>query len=210
MLTHKGIWQAIDRLAAKYARSPSGLARKAGLDPTTFNRSKRVSHEGKPRWPSTESVSKLLAATGADLREFIEMIDPNEGGGANRRIPLIGIAKAGEAGYFDESGYPAGEGWDQTSFPDTGDPGAYALEVNGDSMAPVFRDGAIVVVSPKAAIRRGDRVVVRTTEGEVLAKQLARQTADRIELSSFNAEHADRVIERGQVAWMARILWASQ
>jgi phage repressor protein C with HTH and peptisase S24 domain len=210
MLTHKGIWQAIDRLASKYARSPSGLARKAGLDPTTFNKSKRVSHEGKPRWPSTESVAKMLAATGADLREFIDLIDPGEGGGSNRRIPLIGMAKAGEAGFFDDSGSPAGEGWDQTSFPDTGDPAAYALEISGDSMAPVFRDGAIVIVSPKAAIRRGDRVVVKTTEGEIMAKQLARQTADHIELSSFNAEHADRVIERGKLAWMARILWVSQ
>jgi phage repressor protein C with HTH and peptisase S24 domain len=144
------------------------------------------------------------------LREFIELIDTGEGGGASRRIPLIGMAKAGEAGYFDDSGVPAGEGWDQTSFPDTGDASAYALEISGDSMAPVFRDGAIVVVSPKAAIRRGDRVVVKTSEGEILAKQLARQTADRIELSSFNTEHADRVIERGKVAWMARILWASQ
>ena len=67
MLTHKQIWAAIDALAARYGMSPSGLARKSGLDATTFNPSKRTAEDGKKRWPSTESVSKVLAATGASL-----------------------------------------------------------------------------------------------------------------------------------------------
>jgi phage repressor protein C with HTH and peptisase S24 domain len=67
MLTHSKIWTAIDALARRYGLSPSGLAKRAGLDATAFNRSKRVTPEGRPRWPTTESVAKVLAATGASL-----------------------------------------------------------------------------------------------------------------------------------------------
>jgi phage repressor protein C with HTH and peptisase S24 domain len=210
MLTHKGIWQAVDRLAEKYAHSPSGLAKRAGLDPTTFNKSKRVSREGKPRWPSTESISKILAATGASLSEFLALMDDGAGRGGSTRVPVIGMAQAGNAGYFDDAGYPTGAGWDEVPFPDIGDPAAYALEISGDSMAPVYRDGCIIVVSPAASIRRGDRVVVRTVDGEVMAKELARRTARRIELASLNRAFPDRTLDIEQIAWMARIVWASQ
>ena len=70
-LTHAGVWQAIDRLAEKHGMSTSALARRAGLDPTTFNKSKRTSKEGKPRWPSTETVAKVLEATGETFAEFV-------------------------------------------------------------------------------------------------------------------------------------------
>ena len=86
MLTHKQIWTAIDALAARHDMSPSGLAKLAGLDPTTFNKSKRGGANGKLRWPSTESVSKVLAATGATLDEFVSLV---EGGVArSRMVPL--------------------------------------------------------------------------------------------------------------------------
>jgi phage repressor protein C with HTH and peptisase S24 domain len=67
MLKHSDIWHAVDRLAARYSMSPSGLARRAGLDPTTFNKSKRITREGKQRWPNTESIAKILEATGASI-----------------------------------------------------------------------------------------------------------------------------------------------
>ncbi len=71
MLTHSSIWSAIDALATEHGLSVSGLARRAGLDPTTFNKSKRISRDGKPRWPSTESVAKILNATGATLPDLV-------------------------------------------------------------------------------------------------------------------------------------------
>ncbi len=77
MFTHAQIWQGLDRLAAAKGYSPSGLAKKAGLDPTSFNKSKRTSPEGKPRWPSTESLAKVLAATNSDVSELFSLIDPN-------------------------------------------------------------------------------------------------------------------------------------
>jgi phage repressor protein C with HTH and peptisase S24 domain len=212
MLTHKQIWRAIDALADRHSLSPSGLAKIAGLDPTTFNRSKREASDGKLRWPSTESLAKVLQATGSTLDQFVALIET--GSQAPRislkLIPLIGLAQAGSAGYFDDAGFPAGAGWEEIAFPELGDPHAYALEITGDSMLPVYRDGDRIIVSPSASTRRGDRVVVRTTEGEVMAKLLARITMRKVELQSFNPQFEDRSLELTEIAFIHRIIWASQ
>jgi phage repressor protein C with HTH and peptisase S24 domain len=212
MLTHNQIWGAIDALAARHGLSPSGLAKLAGLDPTTFNKSKRGGANGKLRWPSTESVSKVLRATGASLDEFVTLVG-REGAATRsyaRSVPLIGLAQAGASGYFDDSGFPAGAGWDEIPFPELADEHAYALEITGESMLPVYRDGDRIVVSPSASVRRGDRVVVKTQAGEVMAKQLSRLTAQRVELRSFNPAFEDRGFALNEVAFMHRIIWASQ
>ncbi|MEI9995369.1 MAG: helix-turn-helix transcriptional regulator [Rhizomicrobium sp.] len=209
MLTHTQIWHAIDALAARHGLSASGLAKLAGLDPTTFNKSKRGGANGKLRWPSTESVSKVLAATGATLDEFVALIGTSRRS-FSRSVPLIGLAQAGSQGFFDDAGFPVGAGWDEIPFPEVADEHAYALEITGESMMPVYRDGDRVLVSPAAQVRRGDRVVVRTHGGEVMAKQLARQTAQRIELKSFNPAFEDRSFALSEIAFMHRIIWASQ
>lgn len=210
MLRHTDIWRAIDELAARYKLSPSGLAKKAGLDPTTFNKSKRQGPEGRLRWPSTESVSKILRATGASLDEFFGILVGTGAARAMQRVPVIGYAQAGQQGYFDDAGYPTGTGWDELLFPDLGDTNAYALEISGDSMSPVYRDGDRIIVSPSASARRGDRVVVKTIAGEVVAKLLGRRTMRRVELHSFNPEFPERVLEVSEIAFIHRIIWASQ
>jgi phage repressor protein C with HTH and peptisase S24 domain len=216
-MKHDDIWRALDTLAAEYGLSASGLAKRAGLDATTFNPSKRRMPDGRARWPSTESVAKVLDATGASLEAFTALVSgaralASNGSARNtaRRIPLIGLAQAGADGFFDDGGYPVGGGWDEVTLPEIGDANAYALEISGDSMEPVFRDGDQVIVSPSAPIRRGDRVVVRTNRGEVMAKQLARRSARRIELKSLNPAHPDYSYDLTEVAWMHRIVWASQ
>jgi phage repressor protein C with HTH and peptisase S24 domain len=209
MLSHAQVWSAIDRLAARAGLSASGLARRAGLDPTTFNKSKRVTPQGRARWPSTESIAKALAATDTPVDIFVGLIQAG-GRAAARAVPLIGFAEAGAGGYFDDGGFPAGEGWDEIAFPAVSDERAYALEVSGQSMEPAYRDGDVIVVSPAAPIRRGDRVVVRTRGGEVMAKELKRRTAKSIELKSLNLAHPDRTLASADVLWIARILWASQ
>jgi phage repressor protein C with HTH and peptisase S24 domain len=208
MLTHAQIWTALDRLAAKAGLSASGLAKKAGLDPTTFNKSKRITPDGRARWPSTESVAKALAATGVNIDDFVALI--TDAGRTVRAVPLIGFAQAGAGGYFDDAGFPAGKGWDEVAFPAVNDEHAYALEISGDSMEPVYRDGDIIVVSPAAPIRRGDRVVVRTRDGEVMVKVLRRRTGKSVELQSLNADHPDRILSAPDVMWIARVVWASQ
>jgi phage repressor protein C with HTH and peptisase S24 domain len=208
MLTHAQVWSAIDRLAGRAGLSPSGLARRAGLDPTTFNKSKRITPQGRPRWPSTESIAKALAATSTPFETFVALIEPSRAA-APRPVPLLGFAEAGE-GHFNDGGLPAGESWNEIAFPTVNDEHAYALAISGRSMEPAYRDGDIIVVSPAAPVRRGDRVVVRTRAGEVMAKELKRRTAKSIELKSLNAEHPDRTLTSSEVLWIARILWASQ
>ena len=201
----------VDALAARYNLTPSGLAKRAGLDPTTFNKSKRAAPDGRKRWPNTESLAKILEATGASLDEFFALIADASGerrGG--RPVPLIGLAEAGSGGFFDDGGFPVGSGWDEVLFPDVRDENLYALEVSGESMMPLYRDGDIIIVSPAANVRRGDRVVVKTVDGEVMAKILQRKTAKTIELHSVNPEHPPRTLPLEKVAWIARILWASQ
>lgn len=212
MYTHSDIWRAIDRLAAGFGYSPSGLAKKAGLDPTTFNKSKRISSDGKPRWPSTESIAKILQVTGATMSDFFGMIDQNAAAPATQvqsQIPVIGFAQAGRAGYFDEDGYPAGDGWDFVTAPATSHH-TYALKVSGESMAPLYRDGDVIIVEPGATPRKGDRVVVKTREGEVMAKELLRYSGGRVELRSLNPAHDSRAFAIEEIAWMARIAWVSQ
>jgi phage repressor protein C with HTH and peptisase S24 domain len=208
ILTHAQVWTALDRLAERAGMSPSGLAKRSGLDPTTFNKSKRMSVDGRERWPSTESVSKALAATNSSIETFVQLI--GDGARGTQSVPMLGLAQAGSGGHFDDSGFPTGKGWDEVALPSSGDEHAYALEISGDSMKPAYRDGDLVIVSPGTAIRRGDRVVVKTSGGEVMVKELKRRTTKTLELQSLNPVHADRTLDADDVAWIARIVWASQ
>ena len=208
MLTHDQIWTALDRLAARAGLSPSALAKGAGLDPTTFNKSKRITSDGRERWPSTESVAKALAATNTTVDRFVQLIE--DSAGAVQSVPLTGFAEAGAGGYFDDGGFPVGRGWDEVGLPSVKDEHAYALKISGDSMKPAYRNGDVIVVSPAAPIRKGDRVVVKTTSGEVMVKELRRRTQKIVELASINPSHKDRALDAKDVEWIARIVWASQ
>ena len=208
MLTHGQIWTALDRLAERSGLSPSGLAKRSGLDPTTFNKSKRITADGHERWPSTESVAKALAATNSSIDSFVQLI--GDAARTVQSVPLLALAQAGGGGYFDDNGFPAGKGWDEVALPSVNDEHAYALEISGDQMKPAFRDGDVIVVSPGTPIRRGDRVVVKTRGGEVIIREMKRRTAKTLELQSLNSVHADRTLAAADVAWIARIVWASQ
>ncbi|MBA3446139.1 MAG: helix-turn-helix transcriptional regulator [Pseudaminobacter sp.] len=216
MLSHERVWAAIDALAMRYSLSASGLAKRAGLDSTAFNKSKRLSSDGRPRWPSTESLAKIIEATNSSLDEFLELVD----GKSDKRdrplpvqsssVPLLGFAQAGAGGFFDDAGFPVGQGFDLIELPARAGENSYALKVQGDSMLPLYRDGDVLIVEPGARINKGDRVVVKTGAGEVMAKVLARQSPDGIELRSINPDHPDRIIAKGEIEWLARIVWASQ
>jgi phage repressor protein C with HTH and peptisase S24 domain len=213
MLTHDTIWLAIDRLAQSCGYSTSGLAKKSGLDPTSFNRSKRIGVDGKPRWPSTESISRILDATESTMADFIALIDTS--GNLSKppsRIPVISTAQASKTELFDESGRPTGDGWDYIHFPHAPEDAmtVYALEVSGHAMLPLFREGDRLIIAPTAPVRRGDRVVVRTVAGDILAKELSRQTASKVELKSLHPDHDDISFSAKDIAWIARIVWVSQ
>lgn len=207
-MQHGDVWRAIEALAAARGLTVSGLARAAGLDPTTFNKSKRHAPDGKPRWPSTESVARALQAADANWDEFAALI-AGESGAAGRAIPILSMARAGREGVFDESGFPIGAEA-TVRFPGLGQARLYALEIAGTALEPIYRAGDLLIVQPGAATRRGDRVVVRTRAGEVMAKALGRRNDQMIELIALNPGQATRELASADLDWMARIVWASQ
>lgn len=209
-LSHTRLWSALDGLARRSGLSPSGLALRAGLDATAFNPSKRLGpgNPPRPRWPSTESLSRVLEATNTSLAEFAELADD-----ATLRIPtapLLGMAQAGDDGFFDDAGLPVGDGWDQTELPRSQE-GVFSLRISGDSMVPLYRDGdRILVDRTQTDVRRGDRIVVRTRTGETLAKELLAITPHALCLTSVNPAYPPRELQRHDIEWMARIIWVSQ
>lgn len=209
-LSHSQFWKAIDSLARHEGLSVSALARRAGLDATSFNPSKRFGpgQPPRPRWPSTESLTRILTATGLSLGEFAALAhDAVERPAA---VPLLGMAQAGQDGYFDDAGLPVGDGWEQTDLPRPKD-SLLSLRIVGDSMDPLYREGDRIIVDREATeVRKGDRVVVRTTGGETLAKEIGALTAQVVTLASVNPAYDVRTLARNEIVWMGRILWVSQ
>lgn len=209
-LSHKQLWKAIDGLARREGISASALAKRAGLDATSFNPSKRFGpgDPPRPRWPSTESLTRILQATGLSLGDFAALAQdaPDRASTA----PMLGMAQAGQGGFFDDAGLPTGDGWEPTDLPRPKDT-LFSLSISGDSMVPLYREGDRVLVDRDATrVRKGDRVVVRTTGGETLAKEIAALTARVVTLASINPAYEPRVLARRDIVWMGRILWVSQ
>ena len=207
MLTHSDIWTAVDRLAARAGLSASGLARKAGLDPTTFNKSKRITPQGRPRWPSTESVAKSLQATGTTIDDFrlrsLPIAAPRADGAADR-------SGAGRhRRLFRRERLPGRQGMGRDRVSGVDDEHVYALEMSGDRCSRSTATATVIIVSPAAPIRRGDRVVVKTRDGEVMAKELKRSTASRSSCARSTPHTRAHAWRRRRAVDRAH-LWASQ
>ena len=213
MLTHKQVWEGIDQLAARNHLSASGLAKRSGLDPTTFNKSKRTTKQGKARWPSTESISKILDATSTAMRDFVEMMHAADGRAArsvSQRLKCIRLADLEQGAGVDASGFPGEGPWEEIDFPLIEDDHAYVVELDRDLAPPIYRSGDLVVVSPSSSVRRGDRVLARRKDGELALGLLVRRTAQRIVLEDVRADQRERSIEAAELAWLARVVWLSQ
>lgn len=207
IMHHGDIWRGIDLLAAKHGLSPSGLAKRAGLDATAFNKSKRVSVDGRLRWPSTESLSRALTAVGEAFRDFAGLIEGEQG----VALPLLDFSEARRGQHFDDSGRPQGDLWETIQMPgESPDEGLFILEVADASLTPGYRGGDRLVISPGAQIRSGDRVVIRTQTGEIQAYELGRRTKTRVIVKSLGGDRASHTLTPADIAWIARILWVSQ
>ncbi|TPQ50454.1 DNA-binding protein [Prosthecomicrobium hirschii] len=211
-ITHERVWNAIDAFAARQGLTPSGLARLAGLDPTTFNRSKRHGGDGRPRWPSTESIAKVLQAVGARFDEFVGLVEGRDGPDypmPARTVPFIDAREASAPGFFDPGGRPTGTGWDAVAFPAAPEDPLFAIEVAGSGMQPLYRDGDVIIVRPDIEIRRGDRVLIQTPDGTLTARVFLRRTKRSVEVAAPNSPGSER-LALTEIAWLARIVWASQ
>ena len=214
MLTHDQVWRGVDRLALRNELSASGLAKRAGLDPTTFNKSKRITKEGKLRWPSTESVAKILEATQTSMMDFVRLIDGNGEKGETittaERMRFGRLSDLEDEGRTDASGFPAGSGWEEMDFPLIEDANAYIIELDRDIAPPTHKTGDLVVVSPSSGIRRGDRILARLRDGEMIVGSLVRRTTQKVTIMPVSHVGEEIVVETRRVAWLARIIWLSQ
>lgn len=212
MLTHEQIWRGVDRLALRNGLSPSGLAKRAGLDPTTFNKSKRVTQDGKQRWPGTESLSKILEATQTSMAEFVTLIEETPGPpprAAELRLKSIRLSKIAEDS-FDKSGFPAAGEWEDVDFPAIEDPRAYIIELDRDGTQAFCRPGSLVVVSPSSSVRRHDRIVLKTRAGGLMLGTIKRKAAQHYTLIDTGGLPDETNLATRDIAWLARVLWVSQ
>ena len=187
MFTHAKLWSAIDQLARSNGYSASGLAKKAGLDPTSFNKSKRKAPDGKPRWPSTESLSKVLAATDCTMSDFTalmgeaparevqvqqETITVEVPTAMTRDLPLVQDDLASDPATFNENGTPANVNTSFFTMPE-GQPelsdSAWALEITSSAFAPYYQEGDILLIDPYGPARAGDPFLIRRKSEDKLA-----------------------------------------
>ncbi len=209
MLSHSEIWAAIDAVAARAGLSASGLAKRAGLDPTTFNRSKRMSADGRQRWPSTESIAKVLDATGIDLDTFMGLILAGHGRKQISTIPLIGAQDAQLPEAFTAEAKPQGPQWDELPFPDASGDTIYAVELAGTEGGTRYQAGDVLIVAPHASLRRGDKVMLHGKDHRMILGELVRQSPRLIEIIRYD-DGTDYSVQASDVAWISRILWAAQ
>ncbi len=209
-MDHQDIWRAIDTLAAENGLSVSNLARQAGLDPTTFNPSKRQTPAGRARWPGTEGLAKILRATNTSLETFARLV------AGERAIPSPRLgharrqAQAADTEQNDpfKGGRPSGC-WQAVPNPSFADPQTYTLKIVGGSLRPAFHDGDLIVVSPQAPLTEGNLVIVRTVLGETTARRLLGRSHLWFRFSSLDSGQECRA-KSCDLLWVHRVVWASQ
>ncbi|WP_417708447.1 S24 family peptidase [Roseibium aggregatum] len=210
VLSHEKVWAAIDALASQNGLSPSGLARRAGLDPTAFNPSKRVAGDGRPRWPSTESLAKVLAATGEALNTFAARVETEDApsGSVPALVPVAALEAASDRNAFDAAGRPSGATWQRFSFPQPG--ASFALQVSNEDFQPLYRNGDIVVVAPDAPLRTGDRLALKLTSGRLSLYTLQEAGGEELSVRTIGENSHSLRFRHSAIEWTARIIWASQ
>ncbi|MEO0606651.1 MAG: helix-turn-helix transcriptional regulator [Pseudomonadota bacterium] len=187
--------------------STSGLAKRAGLDATAFNKSKRMARDGRPRWPSTESLALALAAVESNLIEFAALI----AGQSSGVLPSLRLDEADRAHIIDSDGVLSATSdtdirWvDETLHADT-----FILEVSTDALAPAYKAGERVIVSPQAEIKIGDRALLKLLTGQlVIAKR--QPAAGLIAEPAWQRLSGDLgLVSNAKIVWAFRILWLSQ
>ena len=146
--------------------SRSGCPRTAGRAGRRPNRWPRSSRRRTPRSTSSPGWSRAAPRRGAGplaRAEFVGAAARLRPGRRRRLLRRCRLPRRAGLG----SGRASGAARRESS---------YALQVQGDSMLPLYRNGDVLIVEPGAVTRKGDRVVVKTNAGEVMAKVLDRQT----------------------------------
>ena len=209
-LTHEWIWRAIDLLASRHGLTPSGLARKADLDATTFNPSKRFTPEGRPRWPSTESIAKILAATGTSLDEFVELQSEAQAPASLPEPPLEATPVVGEIRKAAVTGLATDQLPEWTLAQGGSSGRRFALSIKDASLEPLYSRGNTLILSTVEAVEPGDRVVIKPQGLQPMPRLILRNNSRGMELGTFRPEGPRERLEHKSVDWIARIMWVRQ
>ncbi len=212
MYTHEQIWAAIDRLAESHGYSTSGLAKNAGLDPTTFNRSKRLGPDGKQRWPSTESISKILAVTETKMSEFVALMDSSKAG-IPFKIPMAGCDGDSNGNLFKDIQSAPNDVWTYFPFPFPNEgtrDDLFALKLNDNFLEPLYRKNDVLVVEKANKLKQGDRVIILTKDNHMYVQEVFRMSDAGFHFHSLNPEADDQLLKSNEIHWIAKIVWVSQ
>ncbi len=206
MLKHGDIWFAIDTLAQRNNLSVSALARLSGLDPTTFNRSKRINASGKERWPTTESISKILDATGCSLMDFIGLIPGIIVPDGTIDLPCLQQMMDLQPDTFSRSGTPFGRAWESISISLASHRGDFGIKVSDPKAFPGIAPGSTVLVSTAAEIRPGDKIVVQNLDFSLSMYVLQSEKRHSIEVTREDDVTSIRRESRRNIRWMSRVV----
>lgn len=163
MIRPDDLWEALDALALEQGLTPSGLARAAGLDPTTFNPSRRFGAQGDMRWMALPSLLRALDCLKISPAQFMQTLEGQGRGaaqGVGRRVRGLPLSRLYNAGLFDKTGHPTGGAWENVTLPCAITGNAYAVRVDTDAMEPYLRSGSSLVVMPDIRPRQCDRVLL--------------------------------------------------
>lgn len=206
-MKYEQVWEAVDKLAKINGLSPSGLAKKAGLDSTTFNKSKRTRHDGKKRWPSLDSLNKIIDVCHISFDEFFALAGDDADDKLLHSIPYISYSDLADGLTSIHADF-SNNNWQKISFPDSKD-NLYALDLNTNSFEPLYRNGTLLILSQESEIRSGDRVTVFMKNNDIIITEFIRRTATTLETK--NIIGADKFsIDVDDVHLIHRIVWASQ
>lgn len=185
------------KAARAHAKLTQGqLGERVGMDQTSISNLERGKSQGSnfiAQIANACGVRALWLASGAGPMLHIEgnvedgppIISPA------RRIEIVGTAQLGNDGYW--AGLDVSEGWVETW---SRDEDAYALRLKGDSMAPAIRSGWIAVCEPNHRLVPGEYVMVTTTDGQSMVKELLFESEEGVNLASVNSAYGERrVIE---------------
>lgn len=211
-MKQEDVWRGIDRLADEVGVTPARLARMAGLDQAVFGPTRRIKENGEMRWPSMDSLAKVLRVAEISLGEFVNYMYGDPASRAGFRLPCLPISAAGDAQY-DADGLPTGPAWEHIEFPDLQDPKCFGLILEDDSARPVYRRGDLLVCAPGMSIQRGDRIVYRrgddTGIGGLSVGVMIRQTSFRVDIAAVD-ESRTETLAAEDIQWMTRIAWVRQ
>ena len=201
---HASIWTGIEQLALRYRVSLARLAQIAGLNPTAFNSSKRIAPNGRPRWPSTESVSRALEAVGCSFVDFAMMVE--SAGQIQPQLPTLGLSEIDLEESFLHNGKPIKDRWRSEPFVATNDADSYALLIDRELKAGILTRGTRLIVSPAASVKPGNLVLIGFVSGMFHFGTLKKQTVHRIEIQSINEGTPVEEYLLPDIAWYSRII----